>query len=474
MNRPMDELDSIQERLLVRGLSTEEKTELMERKELLMPVVEQAEDDFEALQDEVQELKEKIDVELAEIARQQELAVHLFQKAASQGHGDAFFMTALCYEKGRGVPLNPKGAFRYYRDGAEAGHAGCQYNYGVALRKGKGCEPDLQASVNWMKKAAQQNHAEAVYTCGIDAYNGRGIKQDYQIAYMLFEQGGGLEHAGAMYHWGLCLEKGRGCQKKMRGPNGAIDKYEKAAELGWPAAMHQVAINSVDLTKAFRMFSAAADMGHAEAAYNAAVWCYKGKGWAIPRDHPLAFARFEQAAGEGHAGAAYFLGVIYQSGELDMPGFEQDLVEAVAWFRRCLEKGPPPKVACKASHKLATCLWKGLGVQQDVELAARLMKKASDQGCITALPDLSAMYWRGEGVTMDKMKSVTFLKRSAELNDPRGCYDLGMLYLEGQPDVKILKDTSTAVLWLNRAASKGHIGAQTELKKVSEASGSMF
>jgi TPR repeat protein len=41
-----------------------------------------------------------------------------------------------------------------------------------------------------------------------------------------------------------------------------------------------------------------------------------------------------------------------------------------------------------------------------------------------------------------------------------------MLYRETHPEAKVFKDNSTAVMWLNRAASKGHTAADIELKKI--------
>lgn len=122
------------------------------------------------------------------MANQQSHAVSLFTKASAQGHGDASFMTALCYEQGRGVAANSTMAMKYYYEGAMSDHPGCQYNYGVCLRKGKGKEAaDHSGSIAWIRRAAKQGHLEALYTCGLDSYLGRGVKQCYATAYLLFE-----------------------------------------------------------------------------------------------------------------------------------------------------------------------------------------------------------------------------------------------------------------------------------------------
>lgn len=252
----------------------------------------------------------------------------------------------------------------------------------------------------------------------------------------------------------------------MKGRKGALAWYDRGAAAGSREAMYQVGLHSSNIPHSFKMFERAADLGHADSCYNAGVWSYKGKGWAIPKNHPLAQSRFQQAAAYGHAGAAYFLGVVHQSGNLEVVGFNAEPVVAVGWFKKCLAMEAAPALHAKANHRLAVCYWKGFGTEKEPQTGARLMKRAADLGSVDALTDLWRMHWRGEGVFTDQVKAVSILKKAAELNDPRGCYDLGMLYRSTYPEARVYKDNSTAVLWLNRAYSKGHKGAGAELKKI--------
>jgi len=62
----------------------------------------------------------------AGVAKDAELAVSWYLRAADAGHTEAQFSLGMCYANGTGVAIDGKRAILWYRRAAEAGHAYAQ------------------------------------------------------------------------------------------------------------------------------------------------------------------------------------------------------------------------------------------------------------------------------------------------------------------------------------------------------------
>ena len=70
-------------------------------------------------------------------------AVELYRKAAGQGHVDAMCNLALCLEKGQGVPLDPEGAFLWFKEAFEKKNSeSARYHLGRCYFRGIGTPKD--------------------------------------------------------------------------------------------------------------------------------------------------------------------------------------------------------------------------------------------------------------------------------------------------------------------------------------------
>jgi len=87
------------------------------------------------------------------------------------------------------------------------------------------------------------------------------------------------------------------------------------------------AYRSGDFDTAYREWSALADEGSAEAAFNIGLMCERGKGRAV--DLAQAAEWYLRAADEGFARAQYRIAEMYESGS----GVERDVVQAYKWFK---------------------------------------------------------------------------------------------------------------------------------------------
>lgn len=81
--------------------------------------------------------------------------------AASQGMPDAQFRLGLLYETGKGVPRDPESAVRYYTEAASKGNANAQYNLGVLYVTGEGVPKDLNLATQYFEAAAAHGHNRA-------------------------------------------------------------------------------------------------------------------------------------------------------------------------------------------------------------------------------------------------------------------------------------------------------------------------
>ncbi|XP_041982586.1 uncharacterized protein LOC121735738 [Aricia agestis] len=87
----------------------------------------------------------------------------LLRSAASRNHAPAIYNLALCYEMGRGVPVDEKIAMGLYRTAASMHHAGALFNLGVYYGQGRGGLPrDHVTAKRLLKLAAVQGQEEAV------------------------------------------------------------------------------------------------------------------------------------------------------------------------------------------------------------------------------------------------------------------------------------------------------------------------
>lgn len=89
-------------------------------------------------------------------------AVKWFRLAADQGEVYAQYNLALCYEQGKGVPVNYDAAVKWYRKAAQQEHADAQYNLGACYENGEGVPMNYDEAVKWYRKAARQKQELAI------------------------------------------------------------------------------------------------------------------------------------------------------------------------------------------------------------------------------------------------------------------------------------------------------------------------
>ena len=183
--------------------------------------------------------------------------------------------------------------------------------------------------------------------------------------------------------------------------------------------------------------------------------------------------------GQGGGQAQVVLGDMYSYGV----GVEDELSEAMRWFRRAADQGyaggqiksakctatamvysvatlrrsagfanPQIKVTTLAQDNLGVMYRDGLGVRRDYAEAVRWFRKAADQGYVEGEFDLSNMYADGHGVQQDYAEMVRWAQKAADQKYAAAQYNLGVAYYNGDG---VPEDYVYAYMWLNLAAAAG-------------------
>ena len=79
-----------------------------------------------------------------------------YKKDAEAGDANAQFNLGVCYEKGTGVAIDKREAFKWYKCAAEAGDSIAQFNLGVMYRVGEGIAVNNSEAFKWCKLAAEK------------------------------------------------------------------------------------------------------------------------------------------------------------------------------------------------------------------------------------------------------------------------------------------------------------------------------
>jgi TPR repeat protein len=108
-------------------------------------------------------------------------------------------------------------------------------------------------------------------------------------------------------------------------------------------------------------------------------------------------------------------------------GVERDLEQAAKLYRQAAEKGNSV-----AQNNLGVCYDRGYGVEKNEREALRWFRKAADQNFATANANMADFYFDGNGVPKDAAKGIALLRKGSEQGSGYAQAKLGMCYLIGK------------------------------------------
>ena len=153
--------------------------------------------------------------------------------------------------------------------------------------------------------------------------------------------------------------------------------------------------------KAFRLFSALAGSGDAEAQRQLGRLYRDGRG--TPRNAPLAVQWLTKSAEQNNASAQSALGEIYWRGA----GVEPDYAQALRWFEKSAAQGN-----AIGQNGLGVLYENGFGAPQNYTTAMEWFRKAADQGYGWGMANLAYAYANGQGAAKNCEQAKAWLTKA--------------------------------------------------------------
>lgn len=362
------------------------------------------------------------------IQHRYELAVRLYQEAASAGYADALAELGEMYLTGTGVAQDKAQAVHCFKRAAEAGSAKGAFDLAVLYELGDWFKKDYRNAFYWYRVASDLDYPYAALRLGDFYSQGLGVKVDYVIANYWYEMAAAKDLVQAYVHLADHHFLARGYYynptealsyylkaAKKRDPyarymlsamylrgigtNPCVEKsaywYQKANQTGKNAlAKYQVAHLfhlglgfDKDVREAITWYELSASAGYAVAQNELGELYFKGRDW--PQNYPLAMKYFRQAAGQHFPLAQYNIGLMYFNGQ----GARMNKREALAWFGKAAKSGSE-----YAQFLIGEMYAEGLGIKQDRVQAYAWMSISADHRFENMEESLAKLLWESKPI----------------------------------------------------------------------------
>jgi TPR repeat protein len=175
---------------------------------------------------------------------------------------------------------------------------------------------------------------------------------------------------------------------------------------------------------------------------------------------------WQKCADRGCTTSMAILGDIHYHGR---PGQSKDFKKAWQWFRRCVDHGPselskavgtPDVSRIEAMRILGSMYCDGLGVDQNLDEAEKLLKAAAEAKCPMAMGSYASFLLEFRNTPQHKQESFKWYKLSAEAGSSVGMLNLGLRYADGHGTEKNL---DLAEKWIRKSLDAGQGSAAVEL-----------
>lgn len=137
---------------------------------------------------------------------------------------------------------------------------------------------------------------------------------------------------------------------------------------------------------------------------------------------------------------------------------EESCAELFQKLQKCARSGDK-----RCQNVLGIWYEKGIGTEQNYNLALEWYKKSAEQEYATAYGNLGDLYYYGDGVEEDIQKAVEYYTIGANLNSPVCMYNLAYCYYSGEG---IKKDQRKAFSLYKKSAEAGYCPSQEEMGKI--------
>lgn len=397
---------------------------------------------------------------------------------------------------GAGLEANCSAALAHYKDVAEITVRKESHYADLLLTKDqhlisllesrqKNGKSDSVLRTQWLKEAAGGKNAEALFEVAKMYDTGAyGMEPDANQAFDFFLAAAEKGHAGAMTQLGMIYAiAGQEEEEQVEGPEGAkgatfmpslaqdldtaIDWFEKAGELGEPAALNALAYMymngkgvDIDVGKAEELYQTAAEAGHPDALL------YWGERMLAAGETEEALAALHASEEQGNVYAAFRLGQVYEEGVDDF-FFPPSCEMAVEMYKKAAEGG-----YWIAGVRYGIDLYKAGEYAQAVTLLAM----GAEEGYELAQANAAYMFEHRMGYSLPDADDLALrLYERAALQSVDHYFALGNLMLnmeqKGKPtttEAGPVTGVGQAMGYLEAAAELGNVQALRKLAEMYE------
>ncbi|MFT8872581.1 MAG: sel1 repeat family protein [Sporolactobacillus sp.] len=208
-----------------------------------------------------------------------------------------------------------------------------------------------------------------------------------------------------------------------------------------------------DKKTAYRMLSASAAGGHADAAYR--LWQFFEDGNEFLMEEAEALKWLQLAADHGYPAAEARIGDLYIDGKL----VKKDNAKGLAYIHRAAEQNNWG-AQLTLSRSYYDGRYKDILFDQDKARAFALLRKYADEGNGQAAVRIMNSYLSGNEFLLEHREAVGYLQKAADAGYAPAMYELANLLLDG---LYVPQELKQAKKLLEAAAGKGNADAQLAL-----------
>ncbi len=318
---------------------------------------------------------------------------------------------------------------------AVAGHARSQYMLGMFFRYGTGVRKSAKRSAQWLKLGSDQRYPAAMLAYAETVLSGDGVRRDYELARELLEP-----LVAKDWNFPVPMED-FGVIRSIRSQSSAM--------LG--GLLVEGKGGSEDYERAILLMKQASDTGYFYASMFLALEYAKGD--RCERDLKLARTYFDLVELQVMDSVRRELEKVMM-GIVD-PVVEEEIREGAEEMGQRLAEE-----LIDSQRILGQEFLKEASDDYNPEIAAALLKMASDGEDSIAQSILGQLYWKGLGVEQDQELAKELFAKAAEGNSTVGRYCSAILILSESKDAEELKKAKES---LEDAAQNGHFAAQLAL-----------
>ena len=346
-----------------------------------------------------------------------EQAFDVYNQCAVKGNPLSKCRMGVMYYEGLGVDKRPIKAFNLIKESYNTDYLETVFQLGKCYFEGIGTDENKELGFEMIVCAAEGEHPPAENYIAALYLNGEYVEKNKDKGMSWLMKAVDHEDPKALYNLGV-LHQTNKIQNSSH--YRAIDLWKKSAGLHYPPAMRELGDEYLkrgdeeNIKKGLKYLEKATEYGDGKAAKHLGDFYLSMIDDGKRPDEAIRY--YDVALANGNKDALYDLGRIYR----DLSEYKK----AYEYFKEGYDNDDP-----KCSYEYAMLKYKGLGTEEDNELAFKILLKGAENGNTLCMGMVGHCYYFGIGVNPDKYYSKEWFERGCEKDDGYCTFRLAEFYL---------------------------------------------